>query len=124
MMEWHVKHLEKVVLKFVTGLAENATSWEKRMNKRYGRINNVCRQINYDIKQGATYEQVTLLLQRIRNDSSFSSLRDNHGSLERLSDLDKYFNHRLARQKVGGINLPVKIFFITSLSSYCDYLTM
>ena len=54
MMEWHVKHLEKVVLKFVTGLAENATSWEKRMNKRYGRINNVCRQINYDIKQGAT----------------------------------------------------------------------
>lgn len=94
MMEWHVKHLEKVVLKFVMGLAENATSWEKRMNKRYGRINNVCRQINYDIKQGATYEQVTLLLQRIRNDSSFSSLRDNNGSLERLAELEKHFQQQ------------------------------
>ena len=94
MMEWHVKHLEKVVLKFVTGLAENATSWEKRMNKRYGRINNVARQINYDIKQGATYDQVLLLLQRIRNDSSYSSLRDNNGSLERLAELEKHFQQQ------------------------------
>jgi hypothetical protein len=94
MMEWHVKHLEKVVLKFVTGLAENATSWEKRMNKRYGRINNVARQINYDIKQGATYDQVLLLLQRIRDDSSFSSLRDNNGSLERLAELEKHFQQQ------------------------------
>ena len=94
MMEWHVKHLEKVVLKFVTGLAENATSWEKRMNKRDGRINNVARQINYDIKQGATYDQVLLLLQRIRNDSSFSSLRDNNGSLERLAELEKHFQQQ------------------------------
>ena len=99
MIEWHVKHLEKVVLKFVKGLAENATSWEKRNNKRYGRISNVCRQINYDIKQGATYEQVTLLLQRIRNDSSFSSLRDNHGSLERLGELEKYFQQRPVETK-------------------------
>ena len=89
-----MKHLEKVVLKFVTGLAENATSWEKRMNKRYGRINNVARQINYDIKQGATYDQVLLLLQRIRNDSSFSSLRDNNGSLERLAELEKHFQQQ------------------------------
>jgi hypothetical protein len=94
MIEWHVKHLEKVVLKFVTGLAENATSWEKRMNKRYGRINNVARQINYDIKQGATYDQVLLLLQRIRNDSSYSSLRDNNGSLERLAELEKHFQQQ------------------------------
>jgi hypothetical protein len=94
MMEWHVKHVEKVVLKFVTGLAENATSWEKRMNKRYGRINNVARQINYDIKQGATYDQVLLLLQRIRNDSSYSSLRDNNGSLERLAELEKHFQQQ------------------------------
>ena len=99
MIEWHVKHLEKVVLKFVTGLAENATSWEKRMNKRYGRINNVCRQINYDIKQGATNDQVLLLLQRIRNDSSFSQLRNNNGSLERLGELEKHFQAATPREK-------------------------
>jgi len=84
MTEWHVRHLEKIVLKFVTGLAENASSWERRMNKRYGRINNVCRQINYDIKHGATHEQVVSILQKIRNDSSFCQLRANNGSLERL----------------------------------------
>ncbi len=54
MREWHIKHMEKIVIKFVTGLSESATNWEKRQNKRYGRISNVCRQIGYDIKQGAT----------------------------------------------------------------------
>ena len=89
--EWHVKHMEKTVLKFVTGLSVNATKREKMQNKRYGRITSVCRQIGYDIKQGATNEQVLLLLQKIRNDSSFSSLRKNDGSMERLNELDKHF---------------------------------
>ena len=79
MREWHVKHMEKIVVKFVTGLSANASMWEKRQNKRYGRITSVCRQIGYDIKQGVTNEQVLLLLQKIRNDSSFSSLRNNDG---------------------------------------------
>jgi hypothetical protein len=91
MREWHVKHMEKTVIKFVTGLSVNATVREKMQNKRYGRITNVCRQIGYDIKQGATIEQVLLLLQKIRNDSSFASLRKNDGSMERLNELDKHF---------------------------------
>ena len=91
MREWHVKHMEKTVVKFVTGLSVNATAWEKRQNKRYGRITNVCRQIGYDIKQGATTEQVLLLLQKIRSDSSFSSLQKDNGSMERLTELDKHF---------------------------------
>jgi len=94
MREWHIKHIEKLVIKFVTGLSESATNWEKRQNKRYGRISNVCRQIGYDIKQGATNEQVLLLLQKIRNDSSFSSLRKNSGSIERLDEVEKYFTPR------------------------------
>jgi hypothetical protein len=91
MREWHIKHMEKIVVKFVTGLSETATSWEKRQDKRYGRISNVCRQIGYDIKQGATNEQVFLLLQKIRNVSSFSSLRKNSGSIERLDEVEKHF---------------------------------
>ena len=83
--------MEKMVVKFVTGLSENPTRWEKRQNKRYGRITNVCRQIGYDIKQGVTNEQVLLLLQKIRNDSSFSSLRTNEGSIERLDEVEKHF---------------------------------
>jgi hypothetical protein len=91
MREWHVKHMEKTVVKFVTGLSENATSWEKRMNKRYGRLTNVCKQIGYDIKQGATNEQVLLFLQKIRNDSSFSSIREKDGSTERINEVEKNF---------------------------------
>lgn len=83
--------MEKIVLKFIIGISENATSWEKRMNKRYGKITNVCRQINYDIKQGATNEQVLLLLQKIRNDSSFTELRKNYSFMERLYELEKHF---------------------------------
>jgi hypothetical protein len=89
--EWHVRHMEKTIIKYVTGLSVNATAREKRLNKRYGRITNVCRQIGYDIKQGATIEQVLLILQKIRNDSSFSSLQKNDGSMERLNELDKHF---------------------------------
>ena len=99
MIDWHIKHLEKVVLKYVVGLAENATSWEKRNNKRYGRIGIVCRQINYDIKHGATNEQVVSLLQKIRNDSSFSYLLDNYGSLERLGELEKYYEQQPVETK-------------------------
>src|ERR671931_1074886 len=91
MREWHIEHMEKTVVKFVTGIPVNATRWEKRQNKRYGRITNVCRQIGYDIKQGVTIEQVLLLLQKIRNDPSFSSLQKNDGSMERLNELDKHF---------------------------------
>ena len=83
--------MEKMVVKFVTGLSENPTRWEKRQNKRYGRITNVCRQIGYDIKEGVTNEQVLLLLQKIRNDSSFSSLRTNEGSIERSDEVEKHF---------------------------------
>ncbi|HEY6884018.1 MAG TPA: hypothetical protein VI278_08285 [Nitrososphaeraceae archaeon] len=83
--------MEKTVIKFVTGLSVNASARERRQDKRYGRITNVCRQIGYDIKQGATIEQVLLLFQKIRNDSSFSSLRKNDDSMERLNELDKHF---------------------------------
>ncbi len=91
MREWHIKHMEKIVIKFVTGLSESATNWEKRQNKRYGRISNVCRQIGYDIKQGATNEQVLLLLQKIRTHSSFSTLLKNEGSLKRLDEIKEHF---------------------------------
>ena len=29
MAERHVEHMEKIIIKFVTGLSENATQWEK-----------------------------------------------------------------------------------------------
>src|SRR5436189_6049688 len=92
MKEWHLEHIEKIIVKFVTGLSANASRWEKRQHSRYGTLTSVCRQINYDVKHGVTNEQVLLLLQTIRNDSSYSSiLKDNSGSLERLDEIEKHF---------------------------------
>jgi len=31
MREWHIEHMEKTIIKFVTGLSANANSWEKRL---------------------------------------------------------------------------------------------
>jgi hypothetical protein len=83
--------MEKTIIKFVTGLSVNATAWEKRQNKRNGKISNICRQISYDIKQEATNEQVLMLLRKIRNDSSFSSLQKDDDSVQRLNELNKHF---------------------------------
>jgi hypothetical protein len=92
MKEWHLEHIEKIIVKFVTGLSVNATRWEKRQHNRYGTITNVCRQIEYDIKHGVTNEQVLSILQKIRNQSAFSSLLlNNDGSMERLKEIEKHF---------------------------------
>ena len=91
MREWHIRHMEKTVVKFLTGLSANASGWEKRQHKRYGMITNVCKQINYDIKHGVTNAEVLSFLQKIRSDSSFSSLRKNDGSIERLDEVEKHY---------------------------------
>jgi hypothetical protein len=91
MREWHVEHMEKTVVKYVKGLSENASGWEKRNHKRYGSLANICRQIEYDIKHGVSSEQVTSLFYRVRNDSSFADLRKGNGSMKRLDEVENRF---------------------------------
>lgn len=92
MREWHVKHMEKTVVKYIGGLALDASSWERKNHKRYANLPNICRQIDYDIKHGVTSEQVVLFLSKVRNDSSFSKVRGNDGSMDRLVEIEKYFH--------------------------------
>ena len=91
MREWHVEHMEKTVVKYVKGLSETASGWEKRNHKKYGGITNICRQIEYDIRQGVTPEQVASMLHKVRNGSSFATLRKNVGSMERLEEVENHF---------------------------------
>jgi len=92
MREWHVKHMESAIVKYVTGLSDNASSWEKRNHKKYGNIANVRRQIDYDIKHGATKEQALSILNKIRNHSSFSKLRKGENALSRLNEVQEHFD--------------------------------
>jgi hypothetical protein len=58
MREWHVEHMQKTTVKFVIGLSDNASSWQKRQHKKYNNLTNVRKNITYDMKHGVTNEEV------------------------------------------------------------------
>ena len=91
MREWHVEHMKKTVVKYVMGLSENASGWEKRNHKRYGSLSKICRQIDYDIKHGATSDELMSMFDQIRNNSSYSNLRKSNGSMKRLTEIESQF---------------------------------
>ena len=45
--------MEKLILRYVKGLPVDASNWQKRMNKKYGKLSNIVKNIDYDIKHGA-----------------------------------------------------------------------
>jgi hypothetical protein len=86
--DWHFEHMQKTIVKYVSGLSDNATSFQKKQHKKYGgNLANVHRNIEFDIKHGVTREEVALFLDKVRNDSSFSNVRKSVGSKERLEQL-------------------------------------
>lgn len=85
--------MEKIVIKYVKGLPEDATSWERRQHRRYGGITRVFRQINYDIKHGVTNEHVLDLLKAIKTDSSYMDLRNDVDCMDRLAEIENLFVH-------------------------------
>jgi hypothetical protein len=91
MKEWHVKHMEQTIVRFVRGLSENATRWEVRLNKKYGKIGKVVKRIEYDVKHGVTNEQVASFLQLVRTDSIYLEVMACVGSTERLNELQSYY---------------------------------
>ncbi|WP_148699388.1 hypothetical protein [Candidatus Nitrososphaera evergladensis] len=91
MKEWHVEHMQKTVVKYVKGLSETASAFEKRNHKKYGGLNHICRQIEYDVKHGVTEKEVISMLQKVRNHPSYSELRKGNGSMERLKEVEVHF---------------------------------
>ena len=91
MREWHVKHMEQTLVRFVTGLSEDASRWQKKLNKKYGTIGRVSKRIDYDIKHGVTNMEVSSFLQLIRTGPTFSEVRTHDGSMERLDEIQAYF---------------------------------
>jgi hypothetical protein len=86
--DWHFEHMQKTVVKYLSGISEYATPYQKRMHNKYsGNLTNVRRNINFDIKHGVTRGEVITFLDKIRNDSSFSDVRKIVGSGERLDNL-------------------------------------
>lgn len=91
MRDWHVKHMEQTLIRFVRGLSENASRWEVKLNNKYGKIGRVCKRIDYDIKHGVKNEEVLTFLELIRTESIYYDVRSPEGSMERLNELQSYF---------------------------------
>jgi hypothetical protein len=91
MREWHVKHMEQTVVRFVKGLSDNATRWEVKLNNKYGKISKVIKRIDYDVKHGVTNEQVLSFLQLMRTDSIYLEVMGGEGSTCRWNELQLYY---------------------------------
>ena len=91
MRQWHIEHMEKTIVKYVGGLAQDATSWEKKQHKKYGNFANVCRQIDYDMKHGVTEDQVMTFIQSVRRNAGYAKVRKNEGALVRLEEVAGHY---------------------------------
>jgi hypothetical protein len=83
--DWHFEHMQKTIVKYISGISETATPYEKKQYKKYsGNLIKVNRNIEFDIKHGVTREEINTFLDKVRSDSSFSNVRKIVGSGERL----------------------------------------
>jgi hypothetical protein len=85
--------MQKRVVKYVVGLSDDATPYQKKQHKKYGgNIANVYKNIDFDIRHGVTREEVLLFLDKVRNDADFSNVRNSLGGVGRLDEIQSHFN--------------------------------
>ena len=89
MKDWHLEHVEKVVLRYVKGISPDASSFEKRNYKKYSTVSSCGKQIEYDIKHGVTMEEVMAVMRKIRHDKQYRDLQKSPESLQRLDELER-----------------------------------
>ena len=75
MRDWHIKHMQDTIVKYLTGLSENASRWQRRLDKKYGNLAQVTKRINYDLKHGVERQEVLAFLELIKTDQSYDELR-------------------------------------------------
>ena len=81
--------MQKTIVKYISGISDNASTYHKRLHKKYGgNLGYVRKSIQSDIQHGVTREEVIAFLDKVRDDSSFSDIRKNEGSKERIKELE------------------------------------
>ena len=100
MKDWHLEHVEKVIIRFVKGISPDASSFEKRNYKKYSTVSSCAKQIEYDIKHGVTMDEVLNVVRKIRHDKQFKDLQRSPESLQRLDELERQIS---APKKVATV---------------------
>jgi hypothetical protein len=88
MRDWHVKHMQDTVIKYLAGLSEDASRWQKRIQKQYGNLAQVTKKIDYDIKHGVEKQEVLDFLELVKTDESYNELRKANDFGFRLHSLE------------------------------------
>jgi len=88
--EWHIEHMKKTIVKFITGLSDNPSRWEARQNKKYNNIFYVQRGLSHDIKHGVSNNEIQMFLHKIDIDSSFIDLRNIEGFRKRFLEIEDF----------------------------------
>ena len=70
MKEWNVKHMQDIVVKYLNGLPDGASRFQRRMYKKYGGVTNVSKTIEYDLKHGATKNDIISFLVTLKTEDS------------------------------------------------------
>ena len=92
MKEWHLENMKKTVLKYVTGLSDTATSYQRKQYKKYsGNLAKVHKSIAFDIRHGVTTIEVLDFLDKVKNDLEFANIRNIESSMERLDLIKIHF---------------------------------
>jgi hypothetical protein len=90
--QWHLENMKRTVVKYVTGLLDNA-NLDKRHDKKYsGNLAWVHKRVTADIKHGVAVGEVLDFLDKIRTSNEFADLRNKEGSLERLDLIKIHFS--------------------------------
>ena len=107
MRDWHVKHMQETIIKYLTGLSENASRWQRRLDKKYGNLAQVTKRIDYDLKHGVEKQEVVDFLELVKTDDSYSELR-------KVND----FGYRLNTLEAGFLNKVTKANHSLSFTDY------
>jgi hypothetical protein len=90
MKEWHVEHMQKTIIKYITGFSDSMSSWQAKQYLKFYNIANVQMTIAYDAKHGVSKEEILLFIDLVRSHPTYCDLQSNNLSLGKLNEIEKY----------------------------------
>jgi hypothetical protein len=90
MREWHVEHMHKTIIKYISGVSDAMSFFQARQYMKYYNISNVQKTIYYDTNHGVTKEDILLFIEKVRNHSSYYILQRNKLAMEKLGNIEKF----------------------------------
>lgn len=90
MREWHVEHMQKTIIKYISGISDTMSLLQARQYMKYYTISNVQKTIYYDTNHGVTKEDIFLFIEMVRNHPSYYVLQSNKLAMEKLRNIEKY----------------------------------